>query len=227
MSTLTDTRDAAASRAACTPRDRVTKSLLGYGVIAGPVYVVASVVQAFVRDGFDPTRHAWSLLAAGPYGWVQSLNLVLTGAMVIAFAVGLSRSAPSRWAPRLVAVFGLGMVAAGFLVADPMDGFPVGMPTPSHPTWHGIGHLVSASLGFWAMVVAALILARMYARLGRRGFAWWSRLTGIFFVTSIVGLASGSAQPAVVVGFTASVVAVFTLLAGVAVDRYRSVGAHA
>lgn len=227
MSTLVDTPDVARPGSACTPGDRLTKSLLGYGIIAGPVYVTTSVVQALVHDGFDLTRHSWSLLAAGPYGWVQSLNLVLTGVMVIAFAVGLARSAPSRWAPRLVATFGLGMVAAGFLVADPMDGFPVGVLTPTHPTWHGIGHLVSASLGFWALVIAALVLGRMYARLGRPGLAWWSRLTGLFFVASIVGLASGSAHPALVVGFTAGVVAVFALLAGVAVDRYRAVGGHA
>ena len=207
----------------CSPADRVTRSLLGYGVIAGPLYVATSLLQVAWHDGFDPTRHSWSLLAAGPNGWIQSANLILTGAMVIAFAVGLARSAPSRWAPRLVGVFGLGMIGAGLLVADPMDGYPVGVPTPSSPTWPGTGHLVSGSLGFLAMVVAALLLGRMYARRGRPGYAWWCRLTGIVFLVSILALSSGSASPVLVLGFTAGVVAVFALLAGVAVDRYRSV----
>jgi hypothetical protein len=29
----------------CEPADRVTKSLLGYGVIAGPVYIVVALAQ--------------------------------------------------------------------------------------------------------------------------------------------------------------------------------------
>ena len=106
---------AAHTDAACdtTPAQRVTRSLLGYGVIAGPIYVTTSVLQALAHDGFDLSRHAWSQLAAGPRGWIQMANLILTGAMVIAFAVGLRRSGPSRWAPRLITTFGLGMVAAG------------------------------------------------------------------------------------------------------------------
>ena len=39
---------------------RITKSLLGYGVLAGPFYVLVVAAQAATRDGFDPTRHAAS-----------------------------------------------------------------------------------------------------------------------------------------------------------------------
>ncbi|MEN3309228.1 MAG: hypothetical protein V7603_5430, partial [Micromonosporaceae bacterium] len=44
--------------ATCDPAARITRSLLGYGVIAGPGYVVVSLVQALTRDGFDLRRHA-------------------------------------------------------------------------------------------------------------------------------------------------------------------------
>src|SRR3712207_1231734 len=102
----------------CTPAQRVTRSLLGYGVLAGPIYVTTSLVQALAHDGFDLTRNAWSQLAAGPHGWIQMANLMLTGAMVVTFAVGLHRAGPCRWAPRLIAVYGLGLVASGLLVVD-------------------------------------------------------------------------------------------------------------
>lgn len=53
----------------CPPlADRITKSLLGYGVIAGPIYVISVAAQAATRDGFDPTRHAASQLANGNLG---------------------------------------------------------------------------------------------------------------------------------------------------------------
>src|SRR2546425_414205 len=43
----------------------LTRTLVAYGVIAGPVYVLVSLAQALTRDGFDLTRHAWSLLSNG------------------------------------------------------------------------------------------------------------------------------------------------------------------
>src|SRR4051795_8339662 len=78
--------------AACDPATRVTKSLLGYGVIAGPAYVVVSLTEALTRDGFDLTRHAWSMLSNGDLGWIHITTLVVTGLMIIAFAAGLRRS---------------------------------------------------------------------------------------------------------------------------------------
>ncbi|HKH56080.1 MAG TPA: DUF998 domain-containing protein, partial [Propionibacteriaceae bacterium] len=61
----------------CNAHDRVTRSLLGYGIIAGPMYVLISLAQAVTRDGFDLTRHEWSLLANGSFGWIQCANFVL------------------------------------------------------------------------------------------------------------------------------------------------------
>ncbi len=59
----------------CPPlADRVTKSLLGYGVLAGPFYVIVAAAQAVLRDGFDPTRHSVSQLSNGDFGWVQIAN---------------------------------------------------------------------------------------------------------------------------------------------------------
>ena len=102
----------------------VTRSLLGW--------VVVSLAQALTRDGFDLTRHQWSLLENGDLGWVQVANFVLTGLMVVAYAVGLGRALAGgpdgRWAPVLTGAFGVCLVAAGVLRADPALGFPVGTP---------------------------------------------------------------------------------------------------
>ena len=67
----------------------VTRSLLGYGVLAGPFYLVVGLAQALTRDGYDLARHDLSLLANGPWGWIQIANLVVTGLMTIAAAVGI------------------------------------------------------------------------------------------------------------------------------------------
>jgi hypothetical protein len=220
----------AAAAGTCDPETRVTRSLLGYGVLAGPVYVTASLVQALTRPGFDLSRHEWSLLATGPHGWIQIANLALTGAMVLAFTVGLRRALAggpaARWAPRLIGVYGASLVAAAAFRADPAFGFPVGTPdAPGAVSSHGMLHLVSGAVGFTALAAACFVIARRYTREARRAPAVFARATGIVFLLGFGAVAAGAGRPAANLAFTAAVIIVWAWLATVAGDRYRSSGA--
>jgi hypothetical membrane protein len=207
----------------CEPATAVTRSLLGWGAVAGPFYVAVSLAQALTRDGFDLSRHPWSLLENGSLGWVQSANFVLTGAMVAAFAVGLRRAGVGRWAPRLLALYGAGLAAAGIFTADPMAGFPAGTPAgPAEaPTWHGALHLAAGGVGFLGMVAGCLVLGRRFAAQGRRGWALSARVTGVAFLAAFAGVSTGSA--AATLPFVAGVVLSFGWLAALAVDTYKTV----
>ncbi|WP_370616861.1 DUF998 domain-containing protein [Mumia sp. Pv 4-285] len=221
------TRRTADARTTCDLATRVTKSLLGYGVLAGPFYVTVALTQAFTRDGFDPTVHQWSMLALGSHGWIQTVNFVLTGLMVVAFAVGLRRALTpgrgSRWAPRLVATYGISMVAAAVFRADAAYGFPVGTPDgPGQVSWHGMLHLLAGSIGFTALAVACFVMAARYAADGRRGWAVGSRIVGVAFLAGFGAVAVGAGAVAANLAFTAAVVTVFGWVAAVAVDQYRS-----
>lgn len=212
----------------CTPEARITRSLLGYGVIAGPFYIAVSLAQALVRNGFDLSRHEWSLLANGPGGWVQVLNLVLTGLMVVAAAVGFRRSLSegraARWAPRLLAVYGVALVAAGAFRADPMSGFPLGTPDgpPAHPTLHGTLHFVSGGIGFLALVAATWLLAGRFRQDGRLMQARLTRVTSAVFLVAFAGIASGATSPLVNLAFTAAVVLTWAWLSVTTVQQYRA-----
>ncbi|KAA1424698.1 DUF998 domain-containing protein [Mumia zhuanghuii] len=224
MATTTHTLD---TRSTCDPATRVTKSLLGYGVLAGPFYVSVALAQAFTRDGFHPSVHQWSMLAIGEHGWIQVANLALTGLMLVAFAVGLRRALTpgrgARWAPRLVATYGISMVAAAAFPADAAYGFPVGTPDgPGQVSWHGMLHLLAGSIGFTALAVACFVMARRYAADGRRGWAVGSRIVGIAFLAGFGAVAAGAGAAAANLAFTAAVVTVFGWVAAVAVDQYRS-----
>jgi hypothetical membrane protein len=216
----------AATERTCAPAARVTKSLLAYGVIAGPFYVALSLAQALTRDGFDLTRHPWSLLTNGDLGWIQITNFVLTGLMVLAFAVGLRRvlrpGVGSVWAPRLVAVYGAGLIGAGALRADPAMGFPVGTPDgPGEVTWHGIGHFVVGGIGFLCLIAACFVIAHRFSRDGRRGLARYARVTGVVFLAGFVGIASGSGSTATTLAFVGAVVWVWAWLSATATHLYR------
>lgn len=96
----------------------VTRSLLGWGVVVGALYLVVGVVLALTSEGFDLGRHPLSLLMLGELGWVQALNLILSGIMTIAAAVGFARAMRgARTARRtgvLLGIFGTCLIASGF-----------------------------------------------------------------------------------------------------------------
>lgn len=214
----------------CSHGDRVTRALLGYGIVAGPFYVVASVVEGLTRPGFDFTRHDWSLLALGRLGWIHVIVLVVTGAMVMAASVGVRREARARgcggatgW---LLGCYGLGLMAAGVFVADPAGGFPVG--TPPAPTvamsWHGTLHFLFAGLGFLAFVACCVVFARRFFGELARGWAWFSVMTGVLFLAAFAGIATrGGASSAAVLGFTAAVLVAWMWLSAVSRRLFHAV----
>ncbi|HEY8307371.1 MAG TPA: DUF998 domain-containing protein [Lapillicoccus sp.] len=215
-------RVAAKERACADPSTRVTRSLAGYGVIAGPVYVGVSLAQVLTRDGFDLGRHAWSQLAIGDWGWIQTANLVATGLMSLAFSVALRRTLVGgrggRSVPVLVAVFGLGVLLAGVFPADPAGGYPVGMATPTTPTLHGMLHLMTSGVGFLALAAAMVVMAVRYAAEHRRGRSAFSVVAAVALLGGFGTIASGSG--AGVAAFTTGIITALTWLSLLGVDTY-------
>jgi hypothetical protein len=207
-------------RGECDRTSAVTRSLLGYGVLAGPFYLVVGLVQALTRTGYDLAHDDLSVLANGSLGWIQMANLILSGLMTIAAAAGIRRALSGRtWGPRLIAGYGIGLVLAGVFTADPMNGFPVGSPPGAHAvSWHGLLHLVAGGLGFLCLIAACFALARRFGR----GWAVYSRATGVLFLLSFLGIASGSTSAAVVLGFWLGIILAWTWLAAVSVRLYRA-----
>ena len=227
MTTQTATAPVAART--CTPEGRVTRSLLGYGPRAGQRFaLVGSIfIQGLTRRGFSIPHNDASLLANGPLGWIQVVTFLVAGAMTIAAAAGVRRALPSRWAPRLLGLYGAGLMAAGVFRADPdRMGFGPGAPAAgkaAHVSWHAAGHLISASIGVHRdhrRVLRRRPLSLLACR-GAGGLAIYSRITGVAFLAAFAGVTTGSSSPAVVLPFYAAVTAVFTWLAIVCVHLYR------
>jgi Protein of unknown function (DUF998) len=152
-----------------------TSRLLACGVVAGPLFLIAGLAQAFTRDGYDLSRHPLSLLSLGDLGWVQIANFVVTGVLFVACAVGMRRVLrPGRagtWGPLLIGGLGTGLVMAGVFVADAGAGFPPGAPAGAPEiSWHGILHEVGFALASLGMVAGCLVFARRFAT--RRQWGW-------------------------------------------------------
>ncbi|MFI6232206.1 DUF998 domain-containing protein [Micromonospora sp. NPDC050784] len=193
-------------RPAAVGRDRL---LLIGGVLAGPIFAGSAIVQAATRDGFDFRRHPVSVLSTGELGWIQIVTFLVTGVLCALAAEALRRRTPtgSVWLPRLLALYGLGLVGAAIFSADPADGFPAGTPRGAGEiSWHGGLHFLVAAVAFVSLIVATVVAARRAARQGARGRAAYSLVTGMFFAVAWVTLIVRPA-PTVMVAFGLAVAA--------------------
>jgi hypothetical protein len=203
----------------------VTRSLLGYGMLAGPFYLALGVGQGLIRDGFSFARHPLSALANGPGGWVQTANLALSALMVLAAVVGIARVAAegSRALRGALVVYALGMIAAAIFPTDPMDGFPPGTPlgVPTTISTTGLVHFIAGAVTFLAMAIACWAGARTMAKRGERELSRFSLLAGFVVFLGFFGGAAFSSSVGGVAGIWVAVVMGWAWLALVSRYYYR------
>jgi hypothetical protein len=135
------------------------------GGMAGPVLFVGVLVALTVVQydfmlgiGWQPLGDpagAWpSGLALGPYGWVQIVNFVVSGLLLMVFAAGLhfrvTGGYGSRIGPGLIFVAGMAMMLMGF------ETDPIRRTTPR--TLHGWIHDLAFALFALALLSALLFL---------------------------------------------------------------------
>jgi hypothetical membrane protein len=185
-----------------------TRLLLAAGTVAGPLFIVASLILAFTRTGFDIRRMAISMLTLGDLGWIQRTNFVVSGLLVLACAHGVRRALRAGrgalWAPILLACYGAGLVTAGLFTPDPALGFPAGAPAgnPTNYTWHAMVHTVAFFVAFISLIAACLVLARRFSGAGRRAWAAYcvaSALLPIPLIALSMAM-GGSGVPLIVMG---------------------------
>lgn len=205
--------------------------LLACGIAAGPLYILLGLAQVLTREGFDVRRHALSLMSNGDGGWVQIVNFIGSGVLVIASAVGarllLHPGRGGTWGPALLALYGVGLIGAGIFVADPGNGFPPGTPPGTTMTRDGLLHFTFGGIGFYALIGACFVFARRFLSLGRRRWAIYSVLTGVAFFCSFAAIASGSSSPATMLTFYAAVAWIWlwhTALFKTLLDELRCAG---
>jgi hypothetical protein len=146
-----------------------------------------------------------SLLGLGEFGWQQATSFILTGLLVACFAVGLRRSWSGGigpvWAPRLIAIVGVGLVTDGLFATEPQYGYPPGTPEglPTVITWHGAIHYVAGATVFASLAAACVIVAVRAAGDGRRGLTITSALSpvimlGAWLLSYLIAAIGGPAE---------------------------------
>jgi len=180
-----------------------TEFLLWCGVVGPLLFITVFLVEGATRPDYDPFRSMVSELSLSEYGWQQIGNFMVSGALIVAFAVGLRRvriMGPSAtWGPRILTITGLGLISAGVFVCDPGLAYPAGAPAGlpmGTGTWHNILHAIAGAVVFFSLPIACCVLARVSTR-GASGRGWtiYSLATAVlgfvFFMASNVSAMHG------------------------------------
>jgi hypothetical protein len=173
--------------------------LLLCGVIGPLFFISVFLIAGATRPDYSPLRHPISSLAYGGWGWMQSINFVISGLLLFAFAIGLRRMLrPLRgsvWGPLLIGLAGIGFIGAGFFVADPLNGYPPGTPLiPTERTVHGLLHDLFGIPVFLGLPIAGFVFRRQFARMRERRWATYSALNGLAMLTAFMLTSMGFNQ---------------------------------
>jgi hypothetical membrane protein len=163
-----------------TPAIRTARISALAGICGPIVFSTAFVVQGLVRrDEYDPVAEPVSALEAGPNGWIQQVNFVVFGLLLLVFAVGLNRAITStrlrRTSGVLLVLSGIGLLLAAAL---PLREDAAGA------TYDPGGHFVAGVTFFLGSALALVVLSvRM------RGDANWRGLANYTLGAGCVALA--------------------------------------
>src|SRR5437773_1914924 len=100
-----------------------TAMLFALAGVIGPIaFMTIMTFAGLIRPGYDPIARAGSDLAVGENGWLQTINFLTFGALVVLFSVGLRRALTGGRAVRagcaLVTLAGVGLILAGVFPTD-------------------------------------------------------------------------------------------------------------
>lgn len=182
---------------------RRERACLACGVLGASLFVVVFLLESLVHPaGYDPLRHTVSAFALGPYGWVQRANFLASGALLLAYAIGLRRAGTGWLVAVLVGLLALGLMGSGIATCDPISSgvsaahpYPLGSPVPAGRTTHGILHDLFGTPVFLGLPVACAVMARRFAVTGRRAWSAYSAATAVLFVAAFVLTSSALARP--------------------------------
>ena len=150
-------------------------ALAGAG-IAGPVmFAVVALVQSLLWPEHSLVADPISALAAGPSGWVQNVNFLVFGALMIAYAIGLHLGVrPTRWAIvglAFLVLSGVGLVWAGVFPSTDATG----------ARWDDrVLHIVAFPMTFLGAGIGLIVMSRrMAGDPSWRSLATYALATGI------------------------------------------------
>jgi Protein of unknown function (DUF998) len=135
-----------------------------------------------------------SALSLGPRGWIQIVNFVVFGLLLLAFTRGVAAEFQSGKASRAGPIL-LTIIAISYLVSGPFVMDPTSTP-PTQMTLHGTLHGIFGGIVFSLMPVSCFVFLRRFREDPKWQFLqWWTLALGAIIVAAVVLLTVATKLP--------------------------------
>ena len=156
---------------------------------ASLLFTLTYLIEGVTRTGYDAWQQAISLLSLGPGGFVQQVNFVIFGILMLCSAFGwrtvLKGGRAETWFPLLRGLAGLSLILVGIFSQDPVPGYPPGAVMTA-TTFHAVIHVVFSFVTITSLAVSDFVIARRFAVEPRwQGWATYSVITGVLIIVFI------------------------------------------
>jgi hypothetical protein len=172
---------------------------LGWAGVAGPtIFVGVFLLLGANRAEYNPVYTFVSQLALDGGGWMQTLNFVVSGLLIVVFGIAVGGRASTRLQWWSIVLIGLGLLALAVFEDNPSLRYPPG--AGDRMTWPPVGfawgHLILGGIGVvGGLLIAAASWAWRFARDGRQARFVYTVLTLILVpVLYVFALWSGAAS---------------------------------
>jgi hypothetical membrane protein len=149
------------------PQSPLLLALVSCGGIGALLFTATYLIEGITQPGYDARRQAISALSLGPGGWVQQINFIVFGVLLILASVGWYRLLPGRdalWFPLFQGIGGLGLMSVGVVTS-------------------GTLHLLLADALIYAFAIGCFALApRFWVAQQWRGWTVYTAMTGVLIV---------------------------------------------
>jgi hypothetical protein len=130
------------------------------GMIGPALFVGIFTLEGWLRPDYDPLARYISALSLGPRGWIQIVNFVVLGVLLLVFTRGIAAEFPTgkaaRGGPILLATLAVLFIVSGIFVMDPMD------TPPEQMSLHGTIHGIAGGIVFVSMPITIFVFLRRF-----------------------------------------------------------------
>lgn len=171
------------------------RQLVWAGIIGPILFVSIFLLEGWLRPDYEPLKTYVSELSLGPRGWIQIVNFVLFGLMLLVFARSVATEFQSGKASRggiiLLTILGVCFLLSGPFVMD-----PAGTPR-SQMTLHGTIHGILGGIVFSLMPVSCFVFLRRFREDPNWQFLKWPTLVlGTISAAAVLLLTVATKSPA-------------------------------
>jgi hypothetical protein len=137
------------------------RKLSAWGGIIGPaLFVLVFTIEGFLRPGYSTLKDFISALSLGSRGWIQIVNFIIFGILLLLFTPGVAAEfksgKASKWGVILLTALGICFLLSGPFVED-LTGTPF-----SGSTFHGILHGIFGGIVFVVMPITCFVFLRRF-----------------------------------------------------------------